>query len=139
MKKEQYKKEQEEKARKEEEAKLAAIKAKEDEEKRIEDEKKKKQDDQRKAIKDLRTTFAEKVESNEYDKFWLQSFMEKMKVDDMIAMKEALDPTTKQTSLKVLKEFIEKFNKTLEDRKKQNAKDDKERQKVTLASHILTQ
>lgn len=80
----------------------------------------------------MKTTFAEKVDSKEYDRFWLDSFMEKMKMEDMISMKEALENTTKQTSLPVLKEFIANFTKTLEDRRKDSIKQEKERVKVNL-------
>ncbi len=91
-----------------------------------------------KAIKELKAAFQEKVDSPEYDRFWLESQMEKMKVDDMISLKEKLDGVSKKDGLNALKEYMTEFEAIIEDRKKQNKKEDKERNKVIQLFFFLT-
>jgi hypothetical protein len=83
-----------------------------------------------KAIKDLRTLVTEKVASEKYDKFWLDGFLERMKHDDVLTLKEILENANKGNIINELEKFIANFEKTLVDRKKDLHKQDKERAKV---------
>jgi len=110
-KKDQYKKDKEEKERQQEENRLAEIKRKEDEEKKEQDEKKRAKDEARQAIKDLKAVFVEKITLEGHDRFWLESFMEKMKHNDIVEMGKRLIEATKAKANDELKKYIEEFEK----------------------------
>jgi len=118
-KKDQYKKEQEEKAKRQEEERLAEIKRKEEEEKAAQDEKKRAQDEAKKAKKDLKTVFAEKITAEGYDRFWLESFMEKLKHNDIVEMGKRLTDAPKDKAFDELKQYIADFEKAHEKRTKE--------------------
>lgn len=78
----------------------------------------------------MKTAHAEKIDSTEYDKFWLQSFMERMKHEDNVELGQILMKAPKDKALNELKSYVEKFEKTHEQRTKDLYKKDKEMAKV---------
>jgi DnaJ family protein C protein 2 len=128
-KKDKLKKDKEDFKKKEEDAKLAKIREKEESDKKAQDDKKKRDADIRKAIKDLKTVFAEKVDHPDYDRFWLESFMEKLKHEDKIDLTNALTKAPLEHVCDELLVFIRKFDKTLERRSKELYQKDKELEK----------
>jgi DnaJ family protein C protein 2 len=125
-KKDQYKKEQEDKAKRQEEERLAEIKKKEDEEKAALDEKKRVLDEAKKAKKDLKTVFAEKINADGYDRFWLESFMEKLKHNDIVEMGKRLIEAPKDKALDELKNYIADFEQAHDKRTKEMYKKHKD-------------
>lgn len=75
---------------------------------------------------------AEKVDNPKYDKFWLDGMLEKMKHEDVVALKERLEKQTKETALKDLEAWVQEFEKILAERKKTLHQQDKVKAKVNL-------
>ena len=79
----------------------------------------------------MKKNFAEKIESDEYDKYWLESFMEKLKHDDKVELGKMLGEKAKgDEAFNALMTFVGRFEKTHEKRTKELYKKDKEQEKV---------
>ena len=78
----------------------------------------------------MKKNFAEKIDSAEYDKYWLESFMEKLRHQDIVELGTLLGSKTKQEAFDELMKFVGRFEKTLEQRTKELYKKDKEQEKA---------
>jgi len=79
----------------------------------------------------LKTVFAEKITAEGYDRFWLESFMEKLKHNDIVEMGKRLTDAPKDKAFDELKQYIADFEKAHEKRTKEMYQKHKDAAKVT--------
>jgi DnaJ family protein C protein 2 len=119
QKKEKYKQDLMDKEKKEEDEKRAKEKLKEDEEKEKADKIKRQQDDMKNALKNAKLLVKDKVNKPKYDKFFMETFLEGMNIDDVSGLVSLLEAASKDKAFETFEKFIEDHNNVKVQRKKQ--------------------